>query len=201
MRADPIWTAAPRRKTGDSRRQSGVGMIEILVALLLVSLGLLGIGGLTAATFGYNKVAQLRLTGLNLVNDYADRARLNIYGYDLGSYAIALSDAAPTTQEMADATTAMKADEAVAVTAARNVATFDRLLFQRTVANRLPQGRVVVVTTPTNQVRNLDVWLLWQEPTTRVGDALFAAGQFNCPSDLTDDEKTIYSCMYFKVGL
>lgn len=99
MRAFSIPTPAPRRSKKTSRH-SGASMVEVLVALLLVSFALLGIGGLTAATFGYNKAAQLRLTGLSLVNDYADRARLNIYGYDLGHYAIALSDAAPTNSEM-----------------------------------------------------------------------------------------------------
>ncbi|WP_171019878.1 hypothetical protein [Hydrogenophaga sp. 2FB] len=176
-------------------------MIEILVALLLVSFGLLGIGGLTAATFGYNKAAQLRLTGLSLVNDYADRARLNIYGYDLGQYAIALSDEAPTDDEMDEAQTGMQANEVVVSTAAEKVAIFDRGLFQRTVANQLPQGRAVVITNPTAQARNLDVWLLWQEPTTTTGDSLFLAGQFNCPSNLSAADKAIYSCMYFKVGL
>lgn len=200
MQAFPIPAPAPRRARKTSRHH-GASMVEVLVALLLVSFGLLGIGGLTAATFGYNKAAQLRLTGLSLVNDYADRARLNIYGYDLGHYAIKLSDAAPTDREMSDATAAMKPDEAAAVTAAQSVATFDRRLFQRTVANRLPQGRAVVVTSPTAQVRNLDVWLLWQEPTTTAGDRLFLAGQFSCPGNLSTADKAIYSCMYFKVGL
>lgn len=200
MRAFSIPIPAPRRSKKTSRH-SGASMVEVLVALLLVSFGLLGIGGLTAATFGYNKAAQLRLTGLTLVNDYADRARLNIYGYDLGHYAIALSDAAPTNSEMDAAQRDMQANEVVASTAAEKVATFDRRLFQRTVANRLPQGRAVVITSPTAQVRNLDVWVLWQEPTTTTGDSLFLAGQFNCPSNLSTADKAIYSCMYFKVGL
>ncbi len=176
-------------------------MVEVLVALLIISLGLLGIGGISAATFGYNKTAQLRLTGLTLVNDYADRARLNVYGYDLGSYSVALADAVPATADVATAQAAMTADEAVPATAAQNVAGYDRMLFQRTVADRLPQGRAIVVSNPTGSARNLDVWLLWQEPTTSVGDALFTAGQFSCPNNLSEADRAIYSCMYFKVGL
>lgn len=145
------------RQAANVSRENGASMIEILVALLLVSFGLLGIGGLTAATFGFNKAAQVRLTGLGLVNDYADRARLNIYGYDLGHYAIKLSDAAPSDSEMDQAAADMKVDEVTASTAANHVAVFDRRLFQRTVANRLPQGRAVVITNPTTEARNLDV--------------------------------------------
>lgn len=185
----------------NSRSQKGASMVEVLVALLIVSLGLLGIGGISAATFGYNKAAQLRLTGLSLVNDYADRARLNVYGYDLGNYAIALDDEVPSTEDVEAAEAAMVVDEAAAATAAANVAQFDRELFQRTVADRLPQGRAIVVTNPTVNARNFDVWLLWQEPQADLGDSLFVAGQFNCPDDLSADDQAIYSCMYFKVGL
>lgn len=185
----------------DSRSQKGASMIEVLVALLIVSLGLLGIGGISAATFGYNKAAQLRLTGLSLVNDYADRARLNVYGYDLGNYAIALADAVPSSEDVEDARGALVVNEAVAATAAANVAQFDRELFQRMVADRLPQGRAIVVTNPTVNARNFDVWLLWQEPQTDLGDSLFLAGQFNCPDNLSEEDQAIYSCMYFKVGL
>ena len=75
-----------------ARRHQGASMIEVLVSILLVSVGLLGIAGLSGATFSYNKASQMRLTGIALVNDFADRARVNVYGYDLGAYDIALGD-------------------------------------------------------------------------------------------------------------
>lgn len=195
------FATSPRRRHESQRLHRGASMVEVLVALLIISLGLLGIGGISAATFGYNKAAQLRLTGLSLVNDYADRARLNVYGYDLGNYAIALADNVPSTDDITTAKAALNADEAAPLTAAQNVAAYDRALFQRTVADRLPQGRAIVASNITVNARNLDVWLLWQEPRTSLQDSLFVAGQFNCPSDLGDDDKAIYSCMYFKVGL
>lgn len=196
MRKTRATSSGARAAKNDIRHssQAGASMVEVLVALLIVSLGLLGIGGLSAATFGYNKTAQLRLTGLGLVNDYADRARLNIYGYDLGNYNLALADAIP--DEPAPAP-----DEPDGKTAAENVAQSDRRAFMTSVADRLPQGRSVVTTTPGANGRGMDIWLLWQEPQTTLGDNLFQAGQSNCPSDLSDDDKLIYSCMYFKVGL
>ncbi|MDO9434342.1 type IV pilus modification protein PilV [Hydrogenophaga sp.] len=122
-----------------ARPQRGTSMVEILVALLVISLGLLGIAGLSAATFGYNKAAQLRLTGMSLANDYADRARLNVYGYDLGKYSIKSVDATPgknppTDEDVSNAKNAMKANEEEPLKAAENVADYDRQLFQRTVA-------------------------------------------------------------------
>lgn len=170
-------------------------MLEVLVAILLVSVGLLGVAGLSSATFSFNKAAQLRLTGVALVNDYADRARVNVYGFDLGAYDIGLSDTKPT------AVTLTGAEQANPLTAAQNVAQFDRLAFMNSVENRLPQGRAVVESSPSANARDLDIWLLWKEPQADAADDLFTAGQENCPNDLGTDDKAAYSCMYFKVGL
>jgi type IV pilus assembly protein PilV len=185
------------------RRQTGASMIEVLVAILLVSVGLLGIAGLSGATFGYNKVSQIRLTGIALANDLADRARVNVFGYDRGAYDITLADNFVTTPvAVPDGNLDLDpADTANAATAADGLAAADVDQFLRSVRNRLPQGDAVVVSRPGANIRELDVWLLWQEPTTDAGDALFGAGQGNCPSSLTTAEQALYSCMYFKVGL
>lgn len=184
----------PRSASARRLLQVGSSMLEVLVAILLVSVGLLGIAGLSSATFSYNKAAQLRLTGLALVNDYADRARVNVYGYDLDGYSIDLSDTVPTAATL-------DADEADAATAAAAVATADRAYFMGEVAARLPQGKAVVASTPSAAARDLDIWLLWKEPQADGSDSLFTAGQENCPKDLSTTDKALYSCMYFKVGL
>lgn len=181
--------------------QRGASMIEVLVAILLVSVGLLGIAGLSGATFNYNKVSQMRLTGIALVNDLADRARVNVYGYDRGAYDIALSDNYGGTVPDPDFNPLDPADPTYNATAADSLAAADVDQFLRSVRNRLPQGDAVVISRPGATARDLDVWLLWQEPTTDAGDTLFGAGQGNCPSSLTPDEQALYSCMYFKVGL
>lgn len=179
------------------RRQGGATLVEVLVSLLIISFGLLGIGGLAASTFSFNKASQLRMTGTALVNDYADRARLNVFGYDLGDYNLAYQDEI-NAAAMALALNIDEEDE----NAARAVAAFDRNDFMNTVANRLPQGRAVVVTDPANS-RTMDIWLVWQEPQATAGDALalFQAGQRNCPDDLPADVVPLASCMYFKVSL
>lgn len=192
-----------KTKSAASGLQRGASMIEVLVAILLVSVGLLGIAGLSGATFSYNKVSQMRLTGIALVNDLADRARVNVYGYDRGAYDIALGDdfesAAVTVPDAnLDLDPSVPAN---AITAADALAAADVDQFLRSVRSRLPQGDAVVMSRPGATARDLDVWLLWQEPTTDAGDTLFGAGQENCPSSLTPDEQALYNCMYFKVGL
>lgn len=188
---------------GHSHRQSGFSLIEVLVSILLISVGLLGIAGLSGATFGYNKVSQLRLTGISLVNDFADRARVNVYGFDLGGYSVTLN-ATPASNPVTVSSSNLSLDPSIAANAkvlANDLAAADVDQFLRSVAARLPQGRAVVVSRPAVTTRDMDIWLLWQEPQTTAGDTLFGAGQGNCPNNLSAANQAIYSCMYFKVAL
>jgi len=192
-------------------REKGASLIEVLVAILLVSIGLLGIAGLSSASFSYNKTAQIRLIGMALVNDLADRARVNVYGYDLGDYSIALSkDFASSPVEVnANNLNLDPSNDAQAKVLAEDLASADVDDFLRSVRARLPQGDAVVVSRPSAASRDLEVWLLWAEPSTDEANketdkgnfALFEAGQGNCPNDLSEDDKKKFSCIFFKVGL
>lgn len=214
--------SGPIFRSAASRRELGASMIEVLVSILLVSIGLLGIAGLSSATFNYNKVAQMRLTGVALVNDFADRARINVYGYDLGAYDIDLSDDFSVLAESENEEDVVAAVAAAnielldpdpssaenALTAANSLANADVDQFLRSVRSRLPQGDAVVVSRQAD-ARSLDIWLLWKEPGTDEADkdddkgsfSLFDQAKGNCPTNLDDQQASEYSCMYFKVGL
>lgn len=205
--------AAVQAQNASMRHETGASMIEVLVSILLVSVGLLGIAGLSGATFSYNKVSQMRLTGIALANDLADRARVNVYGYDRGGYTIALStdfdDSLDPPGLLVDPTNLDfdPRNAATTGTIADDLAASDVDQFLRQVRNRLPQGDAVVISRPGATTRDLDVWLLWQEPTTsdvendRGDFSLFGSTQGNCPDSLTTAQAAVYSCMYFKVGL
>jgi type IV pilus assembly protein PilV len=188
--------ASGPQRTAPTRRsaQAGYSLLEVLVAILLVSVGLLGMAGLSAATFSYNKSAQIRLIGLALVNDYADRARVNIYGFDLNEYAIADDATAPTSAPTATA----DASEVDEKTAAKAVAADDKNQFMYMVSQRLPSGKAVVETTRSVKERSMDVYLMWKEPQAASGDTLLTAVQGNCPGGENDKG---YSCIKFEVGL
>src|SRR5688500_14724089 len=57
--------------------QHGVGIIEVLVALMVMSVGMLGIAGLYVTSLRANRTALTRTHAINLVNDMADRIRAN----------------------------------------------------------------------------------------------------------------------------
>ena len=87
--------AAPRRGS------AGFSLVEALVALLVLSIGLLGIAGLFVESVRNSRTALLRTQAINLVGDMADRIRANAVAraaYDLDAYGgePAERDCAPT---------------------------------------------------------------------------------------------------------
>lgn len=81
------------------QRQRGITLVESLVALLVLSVGMLGIAALFVSSVRYNRTALLRTQAINLVSDMADRIRANATAraaYDLASYG-----AVPTTLDCA----------------------------------------------------------------------------------------------------
>ncbi len=65
--------AAPARR----KKQAGFTMIEVLVALIVLSLGLLGLASLQVATTKFNHSAYLRSQATRLAYSMADRMRAN----------------------------------------------------------------------------------------------------------------------------
>ncbi len=173
--------------------QRGVSLVEVLVALLLISLGLLGMARLSSAAIGHTKSSQVRLVAHSLVQSYAERARLNLFGFDLGAYDIELGAATPPA-----AAIDVDADD---LTAAQAVAQQDRLEFLRSIGNALPAARAIVVSRPTAAARNMDVWVLWPDVAIDANDSLTQTSVDACPATLTTQQRGDDSCMHFRVGL
>jgi type IV pilus assembly protein PilV len=70
-------------------RQRGLSLVESLVALLVLSIGMLGIAGLFVESVRSSRSALLRTQAVNLVGDMADRIRANVTArasYDTSAY-------------------------------------------------------------------------------------------------------------------
>lgn len=78
------------------RRVRGFSMIEVLVALVVTSIGLLGLAALQATSLKVNHGAYLRARAVELAHDMADRMRANRFAATSGSYNLAYTAEATT---------------------------------------------------------------------------------------------------------
>jgi type IV pilus assembly protein PilV len=82
----------PRR-----RFMTGITMVESLVALVVISVGMLGIAGLYLSSLKAGRTANLRVQAINLTADMADRIRANKRAQD--AYGSAQYDGEPAAHD------------------------------------------------------------------------------------------------------
>lgn len=83
-------------------RQRGVGLIELMIAVLVLSVGLFGIVLSQLNLLRAQRQAQQRLTAIQLAGGMAERMRLNVAAF-AGSGGAAYQDAASTYQSLRQA--------------------------------------------------------------------------------------------------
>mgnify|MGYP005837563223 CR=1 FL=1 len=77
------------------QRQSGFSMVEVLVSLLVLSLGLLGLAALQSNSIKSTHSAYLRTQATQYAHDILDRMRANREAARAGGYDLDLTAAAP----------------------------------------------------------------------------------------------------------
>ncbi len=75
------------------KNQIGTTLIEVLIAVVVVSVGLVGLAALQTLSLKNNHSAYLRTQATFLAYDMVDRMRANIFQAQNGSYVTALGDA------------------------------------------------------------------------------------------------------------
>ena len=68
---------APHKTPTKRSAINGIGLIEVLVALVILAVGMLGIASLYVTTLQAKITAQSRMQAINLADDMADRIRAN----------------------------------------------------------------------------------------------------------------------------
>lgn len=91
--------------TSSHRLQAGMTLVEVLVTLVLISIGLLGVGALQLTTLRNNQESYVRSQAAMLAADILDRMRSNQTGFNAGNYDMA-SDASGFDQAGAASTVA-----------------------------------------------------------------------------------------------
>ena len=146
-------------------KQSGFSMIEMLVAILVLSLGLLGVAGLQAATAKYRINTQANAAVSQLFSEFTERVRVNP---EAAGSSFDPTSAASTSQyaltstwatQSAATLTVDKNCETTACTSAER-AVFDMTTWRMRVKNILPQGAAYV---EGDRKSGIDVTLLWMD--------------------------------------
>ena len=92
------------------KKQQGVGLVEVLVAALIIAVGLLGIASLQATSLQASIDAETRIKATNLASELTDRIRANLaldnsYMIDQSGATSSLCAVAPTSCSDAPGTT------------------------------------------------------------------------------------------------
>lgn len=117
------------------RRQSGFSLVEVLIALVVMSVGMLGIAGLYVQSMQAGRTSMFRHHAVTLAGDVADRIRANPIAGVAYSSAI---DAVGSNNCMLSGTTC----------AAAEMAANDIWLWQEQANRTLPNGDVAIVFIP-----------------------------------------------------
>lgn len=93
-----------RLAAASCRRQPprGLSLIEVLVAVVVLSIGLLGLAGLQASGMRVGQSSLYRSLAAQLASDMVDRMRANVSAASAGTYNLALFAAAPAGATVAE---------------------------------------------------------------------------------------------------
>jgi type IV pilus assembly protein PilV len=145
---------------------AGFSLLEVLIALVILSVGLLGIAAMTSTTLKSNDSAYMRSQATTLAYNIIDRMRANLTATDNGLYNITMPATATTSSDPTTCTNTA-CDSAT-------LATYDLGQWEYDAAKLLPQGRGGITTTNNGGVTVVTVTMLWND--SRAHDSLQKTG-------------------------
>lgn len=165
--------------------QTGSSLIEVLVAILLLSFGMLALGAMLSFAVQAPKLSAYRATAANLAASHVERMRANPEGFANNRYTAALNDSGWSFTAIA------LSDCSYPDCTEASLATMDGKVTRRAVRRELPAGDMVMwCSTPAapttaitcNKTTQGNLWIVWQEPST---NSLLGASSDYCPPSVT----------------
>ena len=160
------------------RLQDGASLIEVLVAILLLSFGMLSLAAMMSFAVQLPKLSANRATAANIAADYVERIRANPGGYRSNGYNAPMSY---------DGTlnSIIVANCAYPSCTPFTLATMDIKAIQHQVRVALPAGGMLMKceNTPCGINGQANLWIVWQEPATFA--AFDPTNSDNCPTEVT----------------
>ena len=172
-----------------STHQAGASLIEVLIAILILSFGMLSVGSMLSFSIQMPKLSAYRATATHLAASQVERIRANPEGFAAGNYSAALNAASI-------ALSASCTYGGTQCTPATLAAT-DINEFRNIVRRELPGGDIIIKCDPAACASTAygQLWVLWQEPRG-VAD-LDASSTDNCPPESTKSSPPP-RCLYIR---
>lgn len=197
----------------------GASLIEVLVSIVIASIGLLALAGVNAASMRYTKMSQYRATASQLASDMGERIRANkgqaaaaavvgppavaavaASGFFAGDYDFTTDFAAQATQATLPTGNDLCNTAAITCTPAQ-IAALDLAQWRILVRDQLPAGSVFLMR-QAGQVA-MDLWVVWRDPAVASTDESPALAT-ECPDGLNrgdDPEPASIRCSFFRINL
>lgn len=161
------------------RSAAGFSLLEILIAVVVLSIGVLGMASLQFASLRSNQQSYQRSQATALVSSLLDRMRANQAVAATGAYALAVS----TTP------TAVTTDCATVSCTPAQLAVYDLSTWHTTLTQTLPSATASITcsVTPCRAGATQIVTVLWDENRTGASDT-------SCPAPASFDPDVHLSC-------
>lgn len=156
------------------QHQSGASLIEVLVAVLILSIGMLALGGMLAYSIQMPKLAAYRAAATSLAASHIERMRANATGFALGSYQETMTYNSTLPTVTACVYPACTPD---------TMGTADKNETNRAIRRELPMGGMRVTCNGACTNLDGDIWVMWQEPTTFA--SISTSNSDECPDPAT----------------
>jgi len=149
-------------------RIRGFTLLEVLIAVVVLSIGLLGIAGLQAVGQRSNHSAYLRSQATALAYDMIDRMRANTAGVLSGAYNAVDTTAGTYSNPGCDTATCSSSQ----------MAQYDMYEWQQELATQLPTGNGTV--TGNGIASEYTVTVMWDDDRNASGTLVCGAGDLKC---------------------
>lgn len=204
----------------------GASLIEVLVSIVIASVGLLALAGVNAASMRYTKMAQYRATASQLASDMGERMRANkgqaaaaavagppaipavdATGFFAGNYDFTTDFAGQATKATIPAVLNDPTDskylcsKQASVCSPAEIAALDLAQWRILVRNQLPAGSVFLMRQAGPVA--MDLWVVWRDPAVANTDESPALAT-ECPDGLSrgdDPEPASIRCSFFRINL
>jgi type IV pilus assembly protein PilV len=210
------------------RRALGASLIEVLVSIVIASIGLLALAGVNAASIRYTKMSQYRATATQLASDIGERLRANKgvpaaaavvgppavaavaataffagdYDFDTDFVGQATKATWPGGQNCNTSPSSICCNTSASNCSPAAIAALDLVQWRILVRDQLPEGSVVLKSAPDVGANAMDVWVVWRDPGVAADDSPALASE--CPNSLNrgDDANPLsIRCSYFRINL